>query len=103
MKVGRNKKVASSLDALAEKNRLGIVLCLADGEKCVCDIFKHLKLPQNLVSHHLSVLRQIGLIKNRKDGKRVYYCLNEKKIKELTDFFNDIDCCCLRHAKKDKK
>jgi len=78
------------LCALSDKNRLSIVSFLAGGEKCVCEIFEHLNLPQNLVSHHLGVLRRKKIISNRKDGRWVRYSLNEGKIKELKSFFEKI-------------
>ena len=71
------------LKTLGDDTRLDIILLLATGEKCVCEIFEKLKLPQNLVSHHLGILRESNLIINRKDGKWVYYSLNRKRIEEL--------------------
>ena len=63
--------------AIGEDHRLNIISQLASGEKCVCKIYEKLGLPQNLTSHHLSVLRKSGLIKGRKEGKWVYYNENE--------------------------
>ena len=76
--------------ALGDKTRLGIVLYLATGEKCVCNIFKHLNLPQNLISHHLGVLRQNKLIKSRKEGKWVHYSLNNECFRGLRIFIDKI-------------
>lgn len=78
------------MNVLSDKNRLSIVLFLAKGEQCVCEIFEYLKLPQNLTSHHLGVLRKKGLIAGRKDGRWVRYSLNKEKIKELGGFFDKI-------------
>lgn len=78
------------LCAFSDKNRLSIILFLAGGEKCVCEIFRHLKLPQNLVSHHLGILRQSKLIKSRKDGRWVYYSLNRESIKKLQKFLEKL-------------
>jgi len=69
--------------ALGDDTRLDIVMLLATGEKCVCEIFKKLKLPQNLVSHHLGILRESNLIINRKEGKWVHYSLNRTNIEKL--------------------
>lgn len=78
------------LCALSDKNRLGIVLFLAGGEKCVCEIFRHLKLPQNLVSHHLGVLRRRRLITSRRSGRWVYYSLSRASLKKLQKFLETI-------------
>ncbi|HRY52449.1 MAG TPA: metalloregulator ArsR/SmtB family transcription factor [Candidatus Portnoybacteria bacterium] len=78
------------LNALSDANRLGIILFLGKGEKCVCDILGHLKLPQNLVSHHLKVLRQKQLIKSRREGRWIFYSLNCDCLKELRGFLDKI-------------
>lgn len=70
--------------------RFKIISCLASGEKCVCNIFKKLGLPQNLVSHHLGILRESGFIVDRKDGKWVYYSLNKKTLVELKKALDNI-------------
>lgn len=69
------------LRALAEPNRLAILSFLKDGEKCACEIHPKLKLPQNLASHHLKVLKDIGLLKNRREGTKILYSRNEEIIK----------------------
>jgi len=79
------------LKKISEPNRLKILCILKDGEKCVCDIWQCLKLPQNLVSHHLKVLKDLNLISSKKVGLKVSYQLNQKVIKkylkELNKFF----------------
>lgn len=90
MKLKQYKFFTGSLKALSDDTRVDIVLFLATGEKCVCKIYKNLKLPQNLVSHHLAILRQSGLITSRKDGKWVYYSLSRKSIKEIQSIFTEI-------------
>lgn len=88
---GKQYKILSALlKALSDNTRTDIVLLLASGEKCVCEIFKHLSLPQNLVSHHLGILRQNKLIINRKNGKWVYYSLNRKSIEDLQELLTKI-------------
>ncbi len=61
--------------ALGDKTRLHILELLAGGEMNVGALCKKLKLPQSLVSHHLSLLRVGGLIKNRSEGRRAFYSL----------------------------
>jgi len=89
------------LKALADETRLKIVEFLLDGEKCVCEIFPHLKRTQSTTSIQLDVLRKAGILKSRKDGKRVYYFIIDTKVadilkalgyskeKRLKDY-----CCC---------
>ncbi|KWT88549.1 ArsR/SmtB family transcription factor [Candidatus Magnetominusculus xianensis] len=61
--------------ALSDDTRLRIIKLLDIGELCVCDITAALELSQPKVSFHLSILKEAGLIVDRKDGKWVYYSL----------------------------
>lgn len=72
------------LKALAEENRLKIVKLLAHKTLCVCEIEAKIKLSQNLVSHHLSVLKKTKIIENCKCGKNNYYSLNKKELNKLS-------------------
>jgi ArsR family transcriptional regulator len=89
MKCCQNKKsilkvenLAKVLKKISELNRLKILCLLKDGEKCVCDIWQCLKLPQNLVSHHLKILKNLNLISSKKVGLKVFYKLNQKVVKK---------------------
>jgi len=70
------------LKLVAEPNRLRILALLTRGELCVCDIEAAVRLPQNLVSHHLSVLRREGLVLDRREGKWVYYRIEPQTLGE---------------------
>ena len=59
--------------ALAEENRLRILLALERHELCVCQLIELLELAPSTVSKHVSVLRQARLVKGRKDGRWMYY------------------------------
>jgi len=74
---------ARILKKISEPNRLKILCLLKDGEKCVCEIWQCLKLPQNLVSHHLKVLKDFGLVKSRRESTKIIYFLNQKNIKKF--------------------
>lgn len=76
------------LKIIAEENRLKILCLLRDGERCVCDIWPNLDLAQNLVSHHLKVLRDFKLIDSRKEGLKVFYSINKKEISKYTNLLN---------------
>lgn len=60
------------LKVISEENRLKILCILRKQEKCVCEIWQFLDLPQNLISHHLKVLKDSGLIDSRKEGTKVF-------------------------------
>ncbi len=61
--------------ALGDRTRLRIVNLLARGSLCVCDIQRILGQPQSSVSRHLALLRSAGLIRDRRDGMRMFYAL----------------------------
>jgi len=78
------------LKALADENRLAIMGLLRNGELCVCDIWSALDLPQNLVSHHLGVLKRAGLVVARKDGLKVMYSTNAECMAKLKSLLSPI-------------
>lgn len=75
--------MAELFKAMSDPTRLKIVNALMLSEMCVCDIAYLLKMTGPAVSHHLKVLRQCQLIKYRKDGKIVYYSLDDEHIAPL--------------------
>lgn len=72
------KTNAAFLRTVGDANRLRILCLLQKREHCVCEIWQHLGLAQNLTSHHLSVLKELNLIHARKDGLKVFYSMNRK-------------------------
>lgn len=63
--------------ALSDETRLRILKLLEEGELCVCDIVSALDIIQPKVSFHLSVLQESGLIKSSKQGKWIYYRIDD--------------------------
>jgi len=63
--------------ALSDETRLRILSLMKEGEICVCDIAETLKMTQPNISFHLSLLKEAGLIKDRKNGRWIHYSLNE--------------------------
>jgi DNA-binding transcriptional ArsR family regulator len=63
--------------ALADQQRLRILMLLGDGELCVCQIIAVLALAPSTVSKHLSILSQAGLVDSRKEGRWMYFRLPE--------------------------
>ena len=76
---------AKIFNALADPIRLEIISFLRDGEKCVCEITPHLNLVQPLVSRHLRILKDAGLIKRRKMSTWHFYSITDKRIIDLID------------------
>ena len=94
-KVNRLRCITSKLDetqiesdaeifkAMADPCRLKILSLLREGELCVCEIMVAVDRPQSSTSHHLSILKDAGLIKERKDGRWSRYRLSEGAIIEM--------------------
>jgi ArsR family transcriptional regulator, arsenate/arsenite/antimonite-responsive transcriptional repressor len=61
--------------ALADENRVRMIVALAGGELCVCQITELFGLAASTISKHLSILYQAGLVDARKDGRWIYYSL----------------------------
>lgn len=66
--------------ALADETRQQILVMLLDGEMCVGDIVDTFDVSQPTVSHHLGILKQFNLVTSRKDGKQVYYAINQDNV-----------------------
>jgi ArsR family transcriptional regulator len=66
--------------ALSDETRIRILKLLEGGELCVCDIVAALDMIQPKVSFHLSVLKEAGLLKDRKQGKWIHYCIDDSDI-----------------------
>ncbi len=71
------------LKAVADPCRFRILKLLKEGELCVCEIMVALERRQSSTSHHLSVLREGGLVRERKDGKWSYYRLADGAVLEM--------------------
>lgn len=69
------KELEKTLKALADLSRLRILNILLQQEVCVCDLQSVLELPQPLLSRHLAYLRNAGLVRDCRDGPRVWYAL----------------------------
>ena len=78
-----NLKVAGSFKILADPTRVKILHALSQKELCVCDIAALLGMTHSAVSHQLRLLRNLNLVKFRKEGKIVYYLLADGHIAKL--------------------
>lgn len=71
---------AGAFRALGDPTRLRILELLTGGERCVCDVVDHMKIPQPLLSHHLKTLREAGFVTARKEGRWTYYRLDPERL-----------------------
>lgn len=76
-------RVAVFFKVFSDKTRLKILSLLLQEEMCVCDIAASLEMTHSSISHQLRVLRQSRIVKNRKDGKVVYYSLDDDHVKNI--------------------
>lgn len=72
--------LAETFQALGDSSRIQIVWALSKGELCVGDVADTLEMSQPQVSHHLRMLRNLRLVKRRKDGRVSYYSLDDEHI-----------------------
>jgi len=75
--------VADLFKLFGDSTRLGILWALSESEMCVCDLCALLKMKQPAVSHQLKNLKQSRIVKARRDGKIVFYSLDDEHIREL--------------------
>jgi ArsR family transcriptional regulator len=86
---------ASLLKTLADETRLHVVRQLMDGPRCVGDLNEALGIEQSLLSHHLRVLREAGILTSERDGKRVLYRLAPGVERARSARAIDLGCCLI--------
>lgn len=92
---------AKMFRGLGDSTRLSILELLREGEKSTSQIVKETGQSQPNISNHLACLLDCGLVKNRRDGKNIFYSLNHKKVTKLLEesdvvlheIANDIYAC----------
>ena len=75
--------MAESFKALGDPTRLRIMALLFNGERTVGDLANHLSVSQSAVSHQLRLLRNLDIVRHRKDGREVYYALADDHIRDI--------------------
>lgn len=75
--------LADLFSALSDPTRLRIISVLLDGELNVGDIASQLEMTESAVSHQLRGLRQLRLVRSRKDGRQVYYAIDDDHVARL--------------------
>lgn len=85
--------VAETFRVLGDSTRVSLVWALAQGEMCVCDLAALLGASQSRVSHSLRALKELRLVRYRKEGRIAYYTLDDGHVSELLDI-------ALRHVQE---
>ena len=84
--MARAATTTDAFNAVAEPRRRQILDLLAQGEKPVNDLVERLRVAQPVVSKHLRVLRQVGLVQARDEGRQRIYSLNGQRLKPIHDW-----------------
>jgi ArsR family transcriptional regulator len=98
----RTERAVELFHALSDETRLQIIELLRKGERCVCELTDTLDAAQSRLSFHLRVLRDAGIVRDRKDGRWVHYELNRDAFEEAETIIDEMkpralavrhDCC----------
>jgi ArsR family transcriptional regulator, arsenate/arsenite/antimonite-responsive transcriptional repressor len=76
--------------ALSDETRLSIIQRLRLGERCVCDLTDAMDAAQSRLSFHLKVLKEAGLVTDRREGRWMYYTLNPDALAEIADVIESL-------------
>ncbi len=72
--------LAELFKVFGDSTRIRILFVLFETEVCVCDLAKALNMTQSAISHQLKILKQAKLIKNRREGKQIFYSLADNHV-----------------------
>lgn len=78
-------RAAELFHALSDETRLGVLEMLRGGERCVCELQDELGAAQSRLSFHLRVLREAGIVEDRRDGRWMYYRIVPDALAEVHD------------------
>ena len=85
-----SSELASQFHALSDETRVRIVDLLRSGEHCVCELTEALELSQSLLSFHLKVLKDAGLVRDRRQGRWAYYALRVESVEAIGGFIREL-------------
>jgi ArsR family transcriptional regulator len=80
--------VSQRLKAIADETRISIIRHLGAEERCVCELTEALGMGQSLLSFHLRILKEAGLVSDRREGRWSYYVVNMEAVRELATTVN---------------
>ncbi|MBC8588559.1 ArsR/SmtB family transcription factor [Paratissierella segnis] len=72
--------LSTTFKAMSDPTRLKIIYALSKSSLCVCDIASILDMTQSAISHHLRILRDLNLVKSKREGKLVIYSLDDEHV-----------------------
>lgn len=75
--------LADFFKVFGDSTRIKILYVLMCSEMCVCDLAQVLNMTQSAISHQLRIIKQMDLVKNRRDGKTIFYSLSDDHIKDI--------------------
>ena len=78
-------ELAELFKVFGDTTRIRILYALFESQMCVCDIAALLNMSQSAISHQLRVLKQSGLVRNRREGKTVYYALADDHVSRILE------------------
>ncbi|MBG0860888.1 MAG: helix-turn-helix transcriptional regulator [Bacteroidales bacterium] len=84
------KKLQLIFQTLSDYNRLGIIRFICERESSVGEIVKATKLSQPLVSHHLRVLKENGILETKRNGPFIFYYIRDKRILDAINLFQEL-------------
>ncbi len=85
------KKAALILRSINHKLRQQIIKIIFEANKLtVTEIYVNLRLEQSVASQHLAILRKAGIVSTRREGKFIYYTINEKRVEAVKQFVNNL-------------
>ncbi|NOY68847.1 MAG: helix-turn-helix transcriptional regulator [Deltaproteobacteria bacterium] len=76
-------ELADFFKLFSDSTRISILCALSESEMCVCDLCALLNMKQSAISHQLRTLKQVRIVRNRREGKSVYYALDDDHIREV--------------------
>jgi DNA-binding transcriptional ArsR family regulator len=76
-------RLALTYKVLGDPTRLKIVMALGTGEMCVCDLAAYLELTESAISHQLRRLKDMALVRQRRNGQTIYYSLDDEHVADL--------------------
>jgi len=86
----RTERSIELFHALSDETRLEVIELLRKGERCVCELTDTLDAAQSRLSFHLRVLKDAGIVRDRKDGRWVYYQLDPEVFEEMETLVSEL-------------
>jgi ArsR family transcriptional regulator len=94
----RTERATELFHALSDQTRLDIVELLRNGERCVCELTDSLDAAQSRLSFHLRVLKDAGIVRDRKNGRWVHYELEPEAFEEIESLVSQMKPRSVRRA-----